>query len=454
MKRGLPLLVLFILILSMTSVLAQGYGTSGFAGLPSISEIINNEWVNAAIVFLFVFAFVWFVLQQVFKANKGAAIIISIILALVGALGVIYLYGPIIAKFGNLIFFGICAAVILLLWFQFRHAKTIVFIALALSSLIWLLLLRGQLCPPFGILFQELCVILDVIAIILIIILIIRLLWALFQKLRGGAWPTTGRGPTPPPGRFNLKIGVQGNGRTNPAPGNYSKKENSRVGVRAIPGKNSRLDHWELDNTPMGAADTIHIVMDDNHTLIAIFTGFAKKGPSPEQQPQPQGPPRIDFSANPSRVGSGNAVTLNWHASNAERVILALERGKQVLVGLSGSRTVYPLDSVTYTAIAINEKGQKAIAKAHVEVMKALAAPKGEQPKEEVKRKERTARELQHAYNDYKFKIFNTKYNASMRSHMLSAMRIIVQKAREINYNIQGPTPEAIESKLRKNKLL
>lgn len=434
MKRGLFALALFILTFSLSFVSAQGYGygTSGFGGLPSISEIINNEWVNAAIIFLFVFAFCWFVLQQVFKANKGAAIIISIILALTGALGVVYLYGPVIAKFGNLIFFGICAAIILLLWFQFRHAKTIVFIALAAASLIWLLFLRGQLCPPFGILFQELCVILDVLSIILIIILIIRLLWALFNKLRGGVRPII-KGPTPPPGRFNLTIGVQGNGRTNPSPGNYVKRENSRMSVRAIPEQNSRLDHWELDGTPMGAADIITIVMDNNHTLIAIFTGRG-------------GEPRITLNANPSRVGVGNAVVLNWHAENAERVILALERGKQVLVGLSGSRTVYPSDSFTYTAIAINNQGKKTFAKTHVEVMRALAAP--------AKKKERTARELQHAYDDYKFKIFNKKYNLSMRSHMLSAMRIIVQKAREINYTVKGPTPETIESKLRKNHLL
>ncbi|MGB9707748.1 MAG: hypothetical protein ACPLXC_00215 [Candidatus Pacearchaeota archaeon] len=279
MKRELLPLVLFVLILSLGLASAQyynyGYGTSGFGGLPSIAELVNNEWVNAAVIFLFVFAFVWFITQQVFNASKPAAVVISIILALIAAFGVVYMYGPIIARFGNLIFFAVFAGIILLLWFQFRHAKTVVFIALAVASLIWLLFLRGQLCPPFGILFQELCVILDVIAIILIIILIIRLLWALFNKLRRGV-RQKGGGPE----AVELIIESTPGGTTNPPPGSYPVQKNSVATIVPILDYGHVIDHWTVDGHSVRAY-TLTIKVK-KRTYVRAF--FAREGKKKEQE--------------------------------------------------------------------------------------------------------------------------------------------------------------------------
>ncbi len=388
MKRGLFALVLltfivFLLsIFSINFVMAQygdtpGYNpysssSSSFFGL-SISDLISNEWFNAAVLFLLVFAVCWFVLLKVFSGSKGAAIIVSVVIALMGSMGTIYFYGLILPKLATWLVVAIFVAIALILTYQLRRIGMAIWLVMAAVALFWLLWANKQLCPPLGFLPQEVCVILDTIAFALLIIIFIRLLAWLIKKVTGTIGMTRGGGgggykpPKPskaPPGRFNLTIGVQGNGTTNPRPGNRVLKERARFGVRAISGTNSKLHHWELDGTHMGASNVINVTMNSDHTLVAVFEGVRQAQAQVQQQQQQQLQQQV------------------------------------------------------------------------------------------IQKKIRTARELQHAYNDYKFKIFNTRYNPSNRTWMLNAMKIIAQKAQQMNYTIKGPSPNDIEAKLRKNKLI
>ncbi|UZE94219.1 MAG: hypothetical protein IB618_01450 [Candidatus Pacearchaeota archaeon] len=185
MKRGLLLLSLLAFILLASSVLAYNgyYGPGLFEGL-TISELAENEWVNAALLFLLIFAVCWFSLQQVFHTSPGVAFVAAFVLGLIGALGAIYYYGPIIPRIGWLVVLLALAVIFAILWNQLRgKGKTFWVILLALS-LVWLLWLRPQLCPyTFP---HIVCVVLDAIAIAIIIIAIFMFLIWLFNKLRKG----------------------------------------------------------------------------------------------------------------------------------------------------------------------------------------------------------------------------------------------------------------------------
>lgn len=286
MKRGLILILLaiFVFITSIVTSLAyNGYGYFGTPDFPSVSELAQNEWVNAALLFLLIFAFCWFVMQQVFRTQKGAGIIISAIMGLIGALGVIYFYGPIISKFGHWLLILILIAIAVLLFIQFKTQGNFLFFILLALALLWLFFGHRMLCPPLGAPFpHELCILLDTIAVILIIVGIIKLLAWILSRIRGHITIGGGRGGGSGGGENHcvLTIGVQGNGTTRPAPGNYRRRINSRVTIRAIPGKNSRFDHWELDGTNLGANPRVTILMNTDHTLYAIFGG----GPPPPEE--------------------------------------------------------------------------------------------------------------------------------------------------------------------------
>lgn len=445
MKRGIILFfILYFICISAHCVSAyDGYGYFGATGFPSVSELAQNEWVNAALLFLLIFAFCWFVLQNVFRAQKGAGIVISLIMAAIGALGVVYFYGPIISKVGHWLLFLILAVIGFLLFIQFRAQGNVAFFILLALSLLWLFFGHRMLCPPLGAPFpHELCILLDTIAAILIIIGIIKLLAWIFGRISGhisigGGGGGDGGGDN----HYTLTIGVQGYGTTNPAPGNYRKKENSKITVRAIPRNNAKFDHWELDGVNLGANPKVTITMDSDHTLYAIFSGASPhinikivvEGPgttipSPGIHSYPinttvnltaipaknatfkewriqyvkgtcksrsfnlnlkspvfagknliniiavfegEAPPiKVYIEANPKRIGEGGVTTINWHANNADWVeITPFIIGKKAP---QGSQKVKLYKSTTFTAIAGNNKGQRAKASCYVEVLKAI----------------------------------------------------------------------------------
>jgi hypothetical protein len=71
---------------------------------------------------------------------------------------------------------------------------------------------------------------------------------------------------------YSLSITTTVGGTTNPAPGTYSYTANSTVQVTAIPDANYLFDYWELDMVNVGSANPYTVLMDNNHTLKAVFT--------------------------------------------------------------------------------------------------------------------------------------------------------------------------------------
>jgi len=78
----------------------------------------------------------------------------------------------------------------------------------------------------------------------------------------------------PPPAikRYTLTITATAGGTTDPAPGSYTYISGATVEVKAIPGTNYTLNHWELDNISVGSVSPYLVLMDGNHTLKAIFS--------------------------------------------------------------------------------------------------------------------------------------------------------------------------------------
>jgi hypothetical protein len=76
----------------------------------------------------------------------------------------------------------------------------------------------------------------------------------------------------PPPPTYSLTITTTVGGTTDPAPGTYSYTANSSVQVTAIPNVDYIFDHWELDTINAGSTNPYTILMDNNHTLKAVFT--------------------------------------------------------------------------------------------------------------------------------------------------------------------------------------
>jgi hypothetical protein len=68
-----------------------------------------------------------------------------------------------------------------------------------------------------------------------------------------------------------LIITTTDGGTTNPPSGIYTYKPDSVVDVNAVPDNNCLFDYWELDGNNVGSANPYPVLMDDNHTLHAIF---------------------------------------------------------------------------------------------------------------------------------------------------------------------------------------
>jgi hypothetical protein len=77
--------------------------------------------------------------------------------------------------------------------------------------------------------------------------------------------------------RYTLVITATAGGTTNPAPGTHIYVYGTMVNITASPDTGYYLDHWELDGANVGGANPIHITVNNDHTLHAVF----EYGPSP-----------------------------------------------------------------------------------------------------------------------------------------------------------------------------
>jgi len=86
--------------------------------------------------------------------------------------------------------------------------------------------------------------------------------------------------PPQPPETFKLTVSTTTGGTTNPKPGIYEYDINVTAEVTAIPDSTYRFDHWLLDGV-VRTENPIHIIMDKDYTLQAIFTVTPPKPPTP-----------------------------------------------------------------------------------------------------------------------------------------------------------------------------
>ena len=78
--------------------------------------------------------------------------------------------------------------------------------------------------------------------------------------------------PPPPPGKQHLTISSTTGGTTTPATGVWEYDQGSTVQVTATPDTGYTFKQWILDNNPVTPVQpTITVVMDTDHTLVAVF---------------------------------------------------------------------------------------------------------------------------------------------------------------------------------------
>src|SRR5262252_1004934 len=123
-------------------------------------------------------------------------------------------------------------------------------------------------------------------------------------------------------------------------------------------------------------------------TLVLFFTLIAvachkpaasAPPPAPPVTPPPPAPaaPTISLRAQPGTIDRGGSTTLQWDAKNATSVSISPGVGG---VGLTGSQSVTPTSSVTYTATAMGPGGS-ATDTARITVNVPAAPDEGEAPR-------------------------------------------------------------------------
>jgi hypothetical protein len=288
MKRGWLLFGFLIVFLS----------TIRFVSALSLSELAQNEWINAALLFLLVFAVCSFSLQQVFKRSPGTSFVVSLVLALGGSMGTIYYLGPIIPKLAWWVLCLFILAIIGLLWWQFRNRGIIFFIILSAVSLIWLLLGRAQLCYPTGFFPHNVCVILDAAAIAIVFIVFIKLLIELVKWLMGKKSEERETETR----EVRLIIESTRGGTTNPSPNVYTHTKGDIITIMAIP-ETYEFKYWIINRRKVfGTTQTLKM-----RRTVHAKAFFAEEGPVPG--PEGPGPkPMGKVILNISKRGYGKTV--------------------------------------------------------------------------------------------------------------------------------------------------
>jgi hypothetical protein len=71
--------------------------------------------------------------------------------------------------------------------------------------------------------------------------------------------------------QYTLIVGVTGSGSTSPDAGSYTYNSGSQVQVAATPASGWVFDHWVLDGSSAGGANSVTVTMNGDHTLNAVF---------------------------------------------------------------------------------------------------------------------------------------------------------------------------------------
>ena len=113
---------------------------------------------------------------------------------------------------------------------------------------------------------------------------------------------------------YNLTITTTTGGTTTPNPSTYTYVSGTEVTVTAIPEEGYSFDHWELDGINIASANPVDILMDNNHTLLAVFVDdIPPEIGAPAQDP----PQNIQPGQNVTVI-----VTVSDHGSGVYNVTL------------------------------------------------------------------------------------------------------------------------------------
>ena len=165
--------------------------------------------------------------------------------------------------------------------------------------------------------------------------------------------------------------------------------------------------------------------------LMAIMTlGACKKKVAPPPPPPPPAPaaPTASLSANPSTVDKGGSTTLTWQTSNATDVSIDGVGAVQA----SGSQSVTPADSTTYTLTAKGAGGTQT-ATARVTV----TAPPPPPPQASATEEELFSQTVKDIYFDYD----KSDINADQQSSMQGDVEFLKQHP-NISFTVEGHCDE------------
>lgn len=389
----------------------------------SIGDLIQSEWVNAALIFLLLFNFVITIFRDVFKSNYGAAIVISLVVAIAGSLSVVYYFGAFLSKIGLwlLILFILAIALLMMRFVKGKKGK-VGFIVLGVGSIVWLAWLHKMLCPPLGTLPFNVCQVFDVISLIVLAVVVVKAIFWLIGWATGKGLNKGGDGGWKPdkpgkPGKDGddgkdgekgavfIRMIVRGKGKvvnsvnlTEFTEGTSTLRTERRPFVFVAHPLQDSFMYWMYDS-PWGLKKSrnrmlrinLRHVLYRRKNMIRVGAIFAKGGATPAALPPGQnesGIPAIShqsghysFSVSRNPAGQNMPVKFMWDSGeNVHRVIIVLERGKQISGGRIGSFVYSPQDSFVAHAFFKDERGATVQHRTiSLNVMKAIEHQKEQQ---------------------------------------------------------------------------
>ena len=138
-------------------------------------------------------------------------------------------------------------------------------------------------------------------------------------------------------------------------------------------------------------------------SLFLVVAGCGRRPPAPEPppppppKPEPAKPAISTFVAEPSTIERGQSTTLRWATSNATNITIDQGIGA---VQASGTRSVFPSSSTTYTMTARGAGGQ-VTSTARVTVTEPPPPPPPPPPAPEKTISQRISEEVRDAYFDF-----------------------------------------------------
>lgn len=181
-------------------------------------------------------------------------------------------------------------------------------------------------------------------------------------------------------------------------------------------------------------------------TLVLFAAGCKKKPPPPPPPPppapkeQPAPPPAakrptVSLTAEPSSIERGQSATLRWSSTEATEASISEDIGT---VGTSGTRSVSPTATTSYTITARGEGGN-ATASATVTVRSAPPPPPPPAPPKVFG--EELARRVQDAYFDYDSSDIRDDARASLTSNA-DALKAMIREFPNSRVVLEGHCDE------------